>query len=381
METLNKDYFEDFETELTVFSPGRINLIGEHTDYNDGFVLPTAIDKKISLSFKKNNTAETCNIYSKNFDAFLQFQLSKIEPSTTEWENYILGVIHEFQKRNAPITGFDCVIHSELPIGAGISSSAALECGTAIGVNSLFNLQFSSEDLITFSRDAEHNFVGTKCGVMDQFAVVMSEKDHLLLLDCKTLAYELIPFNFSPYKLLLINTNISHNLASSEYNKRREECELGVKIIQQNYPEVTSLRDVNLDMLNSLKPDLDETIYRRCKYVISENNRVKQTVKNLKESNLNLVGELMYASHEGLRNSYDVSCPELDFLVDFSKSYELILGARMMGGGFGGCTIHLIHQDFINEYTEIVSAAYQKQFGINATVIEVNPCQGSYIKI
>ncbi len=378
MGTLNKDYFDNFETELTVFSPGRINLIGEHTDYNDGFVLPTAIDKKISFSFRKNNTAETCNVYSKNFDAFLQFQLSKISPSTIEWENYILGVIDEFLKRNASITGFDCIIHSELPIGAGISSSAALECGTAIGVNSLFNLQFSSKDLITFSRDAEHNFVGTKCGVMDQFAVVMSEKDHLLLLDCKTLTHELIPFNFSPYKLLLVNTNISHNLASSEYNKRREECELGVKIIQQNYPEVTSLRDVNLDMLNSLKSDLNETIYQRCNYVISENIRVKQAVKSIKENDLNSLGMLMYASHEGLRNSYDVSCPELDFLVDFSKSYQLVLGARMMGGGFGGCTIHLIHQDFIDEYTEVVSTAYLKQFGIKASIIGVNPCQGCF---
>jgi len=247
--TINKHHFENFKAELTVASPGRINFIGEHTDYNNGFVLPTAIDKKIIFHFKKNNTLTTCNIYSKSYDAFLKVDLKSVVQSTNEWENYVLGVIKELLDRNAKIEGFDCLIESELPIGAGISSSAALECGMALGLNALFNLNQPTEELIKLSRDAEHRFVGTKCGIMDQFAVVMSQKNHVLLLDCQSLDYELIPVNIEPYKILLLNTNVSHNLATSEYNKRRKECELGVEIIRKKHKNVQSLRDVTINVV------------------------------------------------------------------------------------------------------------------------------------
>ena len=380
VKTLNKNYFDNFKTELTVFSPGRINFIGEHTDYNNGFVLPTAIDKKIFFSFKKNESKKQCNIYSKNYDAFLTIDLDNVLPSEEEWENYILGVIKELQKRNATIEGFDCIIESELPIGAGISSSAALECGIALGLNSLFDLQFPSEELIKLSRDAEHNFVGTKCGIMDQFAVVMSKEEHALLLDCESLQYELIPVDIYPYKILLLNTNISHNLATSEYNKRREECEAGIEIIKKKYPAIDSLREVTFPILEEVKSDLSATVYNRCKYVISENTRVIEAVDKLKEGDLKSLGKLMYQSHEGLRDLYNVSCTELDFLVDFTLDHEQILGSRMMGGGFGGCTINIIHKDYTKKYIEEVSSAYKKAFQIDLTAIEVNPSGGTYVE-
>ncbi|WP_420572876.1 galactokinase [Kordia sp.] len=380
MHTLNQHYFKDFKPLLTVHSPGRINFIGEHTDYNNGFVLPTAIDRTISFKFRKNDTSSTCNIYSKSYNAFLQVDLTHVRPSENEWENYVLGVIHELLLRDASLEGFDCIIESELPIGAGISSSAALECGMAIGLNILFNLKQPLEELILLSRDAEHRFVGTNCGIMDQFAVVMSKKNHVLLLDCKSLDYELIPVDISPYKILLLNTNVSHNLATSEYNKRREECELGVQVIQQKHTEVQSLRDVTLAMLESVKEELNITTYKRCRYVISENARVLKAVQELKNGNLEAFGDLMYLSHEGLQNLYNVSCDELDFLVDYSREHEHIVGSRMMGGGFGGCTINIIHESAVEAYTKTVSEAYKNHFKRELTAIVVNPSQGTFIK-
>jgi len=377
---LNQDYFKNFKTTLTVTSPGRINFIGEHTDYNNGFVLPTAIDRTINFHFKKNDTTSICNIYSKNYDAFLQVDLTHVCPSENEWENYVLGVIHELLIRNASLEGFDCIIESELPIGAGISSSAALECGIALGLIALFNLAQPLEELIILSRDAEHRFVGTNCGIMDQFAVVMSKENHVLLLDCQSLEYELIPVNISPYKILLLNTNVSHNLATSEYNNRRKECELGVKIIQEKYPKVQSLRNVSIEMLEDLKPKLDTVIYQRCLYVISENTRVLNAVEKLKNGNLTDFGTLMYQSHEGLQNLYQVSCDELDFLVNFSRENQHILGSRMMGGGFGGCTINIIHEDAVEDYTKNVSEAYKNHFNLELTAIVVSPSQGTTIK-
>ncbi|WP_367180686.1 galactokinase [uncultured Kordia sp.] len=380
MPALDKHYFKDFKTELTVTSPGRINLIGEHTDYNNGFVLPTAIDRKIHFYFRKNDTVTTCNIYSKSYDAFLQVDLKNVRKSDKEWENYVLGVIHELLMRNATLSGFDCIIESELPIGAGISSSAALECGMAIGLNEFFNLKQPVEELIRLSRDAEHRFVGTKCGIMDQFAVVMSKENHVLLLDCQSLDYELIPVHIAPYQILLLNTNVSHNLASSEYNKRREECESGVKIMQQKYRAIQSLRDVSLSILKEFESQLDRIVYQRCQYVISENERVLKAVQELKAGNLEAFGNLMYQSHEGLQHLYEVSCPELDFLVDFSRANTHILGSRMMGGGFGGCTINIIHEDDVEAYITEVSEAYKHTFHRELTAIVVNPSQGTFIK-
>ncbi len=371
--------FNNFKPQITIESPGRINFIGEHTDYNGGFVLPTAIDKKITFKLKSNDSENLCNIYSANFKISFSFNLDHIEISNNEWENYVLGVIHEIQQLSDKLRGFDCVFSSDIPVGSGISSSAALECGLAFGLNELFDLGLSKLTIVELSQRAEHNYVGTKCGIMDQYASVMSIKDHAILLDCQSIEHEYIPIKINPYKILLLNTNVVHSLASSEYNIRREECEKGVDIINSKYPEVSTLRDVNEVMLDEFKYILPEIIYKRCKYVIEEKSRVLAAVDALKENRLIDFGNLMYATHNGLANEYQVSCPELDFLVEFSKDYDQIIGSRMMGGGFGGCTINIIHESAISQFTEDASKAYFEKFNIHLDAFQANPREGTSI--
>ena len=361
--------------DLTVHSPGRINLIGEHIDYNGGNVLPAAIDKKITFKFKINTSGKQCFIKSLDLDSGFNINLNDIKKSNTSWENYILGVLYEINLlRPEKIKGFDCEIESNLPVGAGISSSAALECGFAKGINELFNLGLTDLEIITLARNAEHNFVGTKCGIMDQFAVVKGKENHFIHLNCDTLDYEYIKANFEPYTILLLNTNISHNLASSEYNKRREECNAALKIINNLYrKEVDTLIEIQEEFINKHKDSFPDTIYNRALYVIQENKRVQDTVDALKTSkNIKEIGDLLYQSHEGLQHLYEVSCAELDFLVNFSKQFDYILGSRMMGGGFGGCTINIIHKEYTNEYIEKVSRAYYDEFSIDLTPILIN---------
>ncbi len=372
--------FRNFKAHFTVYAPGRINLIGEHTDYNDGFVLPTAIDKTIKLHFAANSTPYSCSIYSKTYGKSFSFDLRKIARSEEQWENYILGVVHEIQKRGKYPEGFSCIIESDLPVGAGISSSAALESGMAFGLNELFGLGLSRKTIAELSRDAEHNYVGTKCGIMDQYASVLSKKDHLILLDCRSLEATYIPASFKDHKLLLLNTMVSHSLASSEYNTRRKECEEAVNQINQLYPEVRSLRDVNLARLAEFRGSLPEVLFKRAHFVVSENERVLKAVEAIRREDLGQLGLLMYNSHKGLRDKYEVSCEELDFLVDLTTEYRPVKGARMMGGGFGGCTINLIEEDAVEEFIEIASEAYQKQFNIKPEAIVVSPEQGTYFR-
>lgn len=365
--------------DLIVDSPGRINIIGEHTDYNNGFVLPTAIDKKIRCMLRKNGSKDRCTVFSKNFDTGFSFDLSKVEKSEQQWENYILGVVYEIQQLTDKLKGFDCVLESNIPIGSGISSSAALECGLAYGLNKLFLLKLPKLTLVELSQRAEHNYVGTKCGIMDQFASVMSKKDHVILLDCQSLDFEYVPIRIEPYKMLLLNTNVSHNLASGEYNLRRSQCEKGVEIIKEKYPEINSLRDVSLSVLHEFKSLMSAVVYNRCSYVVEEKERVLNAVVALKNDYLEELGELMYKTHEGLQYLYEVSCPELDFLVDFSKNYSKVIGARMMGGGFGGCTINIIHTDAVEPFITEASASYFKKFDIKLTSFVANPSEGTTI--
>ncbi|MFD2828548.1 galactokinase [Leeuwenhoekiella polynyae] len=365
-----------FNAEVIINSPGRVNLIGEHTDYNNGFVMPTAIDKTIQFHLKKNGKASHCSVSSLNYGSFFEFDLAVEDRNEAEWTKYIVGVTEEIKKLGHKLEGFDCMMLSNLPMGAGISSSAALECGLARGLSELFDLNLSNLEIVKLSQMAEHNYVGTKCGIMDQFASVMSEENHVIKLDCKSLEYDLLPFAIEPYKLLLLNTNVSHSLSTSEYNVRRQECETGVSLLQKWYPEVQSLRDVNLKQLEAHKADFDPVVYNRCSYVIEENERVNKAAKALKAEDLETFGKLMYASHEGLQHKYEVSCKELDFLTKFSKDHEGILGCRMMGGGFGGCTINLIHQDAAEDYIEAAKKAYFKEFNRNLTAFTAMPANG-----
>jgi len=377
--SINK-FFKTDNPGVFVESPGRINLIGEHTDYNHGYVMPTAIDKKIYFEIRKNDSLSACSIYSETFNYKLNFDLKLIEKSSSTWENYILGVINELQKRGKKLEGFDCYIKSELPIGAGISSSAALECGLASGLNKLFDLNLSKQEIVNLSQAAENNFVGSQCGIMDQYASVMSTKDHLILLDCLSLKAEFIPANFKSCKILLINSKVSHSIADSEYNTRRKECESGLKIFRDQSEEVETLRDVTLELLDSCKSRLSEKQTNRVLYVLQENKRVLAAADFLKVGKLQAFGKLMYQSHYGLRDLYEVSCKELDFLVKFSEEKEFIYGSRMMGGGFGGCTINLIEEAHITDFTEEVKIAYQKEFNIIPEMITVVPGEGTLVK-
>ena len=372
-------FLENFNPELTVDSPGRINIIGEHVDYNMGYVLPTAIEKKIIFKFQKNGSDKICHVYSKGYDTGFELSLDKLEKSKIEWENYILGVLNEISKRTDKLKGFDCTLESHVPIGSGVSSSAALECGLAFGLNEMFDLGLTKMDIVELSQAAEHTYAGTKCGIMDQFASVMSKEGHVILLDCESLDYSYIPIQIKPYRIVLLNTNVSHNLASGEYNVRRAQCEEGVAVLQKKYPEVKSLRNATMDMLNNVRNELDETVYNRCSYIIQEKTRVLEAVEALKANNLKRVGELLYETHDGLSNMYEVSCPELDFLVEFSKKYDSVLGARMMGGGFGGCTINLVHEDAIEEFVKAASAAYENECKLKMTWFEASPSEGTSI--
>lgn len=370
-------FLENFKPELLVESPGRINLIGEHTDYNMGFVLPTAIAKKIILKFRKNGTAAACNVYTLGYNQGFQIDLKNIAKSEVEWQNYILGVLNEVLKRTDRLKGFDCTIESNLPTGSGLSSSAALECGLAFGLNELFDLGLSKIEMVQLSQIAEHTYVGTQCGIMDQYASVMSEEGHVILLDCRSLERKMIPIDLYPYKIILLNTKVSHNLATSEYNVRKAECEEGISIIKKKYPEVRSLRDVDKAMLLSCKSEMTEIIFRRCAFIIAENERVLQMAKALQSNKLRQVGELLYEAHEGISKGYEVSCKESDFLVDFSKNNPQVLGARQTGGGFGGCTLNIVAQEAVANFVKEAARAYQKAFDIDLEWFEVLPSQGT----
>ena len=290
---------------ITVQSPGRINIIGEHTDYNQGFVLPAAIDKKVTFKIWKNNQDQTVNIRSIDLGERFSFDLSSFQKEAGGWQNYIMGVVLELQKIDAKIGGFNAEFGGDIPIGSGMSSSAALECCLAFGLNALFDLGLDRWQIIKLSQKAEHNFVGMKCGIMDQFASVMGKKGQVMLLDCQSLDFQYFPFETDDNQVLLLNTNVTHNLASSEYNTRRSECEQGVEIIRRKFDSVQSLRDVSLDMLEMVKSDLPEKVFRRCYHILMENDRVLTATKALLNKDFVELGQLLYESHRSLQNCYE----------------------------------------------------------------------------
>ncbi|MEJ2161837.1 MAG: galactokinase [Robiginitalea sp.] len=357
-------------TFTDVISPGRINLIGEHTDYNDGYVLPAAIELHIKIHLEKNESEDKCRIYSKTLQAHVEADLRNLHPGSG-WENYILGVLNEIQKWGGKLQGFDGSIDSVLPPGAGLSSSAALECGLTFGLNKLFSLGLDPLEIIQLSQKAEHRYAGTQCGILDQFACVMGRKDHFILLDCRSMEYRYLPARLEPYQLLLIDSRVSHSHADSGYNQRREECRQGVAILQQSFPEIKSLRDASAAHLDSIRKKMPETLFRRCQFIIEENARVLRASDALEAGDPDTLGNLLTGSHNGLRDLYEVSCPEVDFLVDTASSLPGVLGARMMGGGFGGCSLNLVHTEALPEVREHLTSAYRQSFGLEAEPLEV----------
>lgn len=371
-------FLENFTPELTIASPGRINFIGEHTDYNMGYVLPTAIGNKITFKFQKNESDTHCNVYSLGYEGF-SLDLKSISVSDTEWENYVLGVLNEISKLTDKVKGFDCTIESNLPLGSGLSSSAAMECGLAYGLNELFDLGLSKITIVELSQRAEHSYVGTQCGIMDQFASVMSKEGNVILLDCQSLEYQHIPIDIHPYKIIMLNTKVAHTLASSEYNTRRQECEEGVAIMKKKNSHISSLRDVTRDMLETSKNEMSQIVYNRCSFIIDENQRVHHMVEAFKQNDLETVGSLLYKAHHGISKLYEVSCPESDFLVDFAKTNAAVLGARQTGGGFGGCTLNIVHEDAVEDFKQKAADAYKKAFDIDLEAFEVQPSGGTTI--
>jgi galactokinase len=356
---------------LVVRSPARINLIGEHTDYNLGFVLPAAVNKFIYVAMQKRDDFKL-HFYADEFkDDYRASIEGKLESSNKLWPDYLLGVLDEFKKRGHTLTGISAYITGNIPKGAGLSSSAALECAFAYGINELFKLGYSRMELAGIARAAENYFVGVKCGIMDQFASIFGKNNNLIKLDCRSLTFDYVPFSASDTALVLFDTRIKHSLASSAYNKRREECLTGVELVKKRVPMVNSLRDVTEDMLLKYVYPIDQTIYRRCQYVVSENKRVEKACDDLISNDLISFGSRMYQTHEGLRDLYEVSCYELDLLVDIVKTHDAVLGARMMGGGFGGCTINLIKKEQVNRIIDSVCKAYESRTGLHLRIYPV----------
>jgi galactokinase len=358
------------------FSPGRINLIGEHVDYNDGFVMPAAIDKAINYAIAVNGT-DVINFYSTDFDEALSIKAAEIK-RMDGWKNYVLGVVNEFQLLDLPVSGFDCVFGGNIPIGAGMSSSAATEGGLAFALNELFNFDLNRKELALLCQRAEHNFPKVMCGIMDQYASILGKENHVILLDCRSITHEYLPLDTRGFKIALINSKVHHSLASSEYNKRRSECEEGLGILKQE-PGITSFRDIGGPKdLEPFEKKMSPNVYKRCLYVVGEIQRTKTAASLLKENNLASFGKLMFETHAGLSKLYEVSCKELDHLVDCAIENEDVLGARVMGGGFGGCTINIIREGGAEKFLSETLSAYKKEFNIDAEVYEVNVVDGTH---
>ncbi|MCS2426339.1 galactokinase [Parabacteroides goldsteinii] len=366
-----RDKFQElFNTEGAVFaSPGRINLIGEHTDYNGGFVFPGAIDKGMIAEIKPNGTGKV-RAFSIDLNDYAEFGLNEEDAPKASWARYIFGVCREIIKRGGQIQGFDTVFAGDVPLGAGMSSSAALESTYAFALNELFSLGIDKFELAKIGQSTEHNYCGVNCGIMDQFASVFGKEGSLIRLDCRSLEYKYFPFNPVGYKLVLLDSVVKHELASSAYNKRRQSCENAAAAIRRNHPEVEFLRDATMGMLNEVKGDISAEDYMRAEYVIEEVQRVLNVCEALEKGDYETVGQKMYETHHGMSKLYEVSCEELDFLNDVAKKCG-VTGSRVMGGGFGGCTINLVKDELHDAFIKEAFESYTKKFGHEPKVYEV----------
>lgn len=346
-------------------APGRVNLIGEHTDYNDGFVFPMAIDFDMILAARKR-ADRTVRIYSADFDQTVEFSLT--EPiafdSDKRWSNYLRGVLAELMKQGAVPPGMDMVFQGDVPQGAGLSSSAALEVVTAVVVQKLCGSTIAPPDLALLCQRAENKFVGMNCGIMDQFISMMGRKNQALFLDCRSLEYRHVPLTLGDYRILICQSGVKHNLVDSEYNQRRRQCEQGVTVLAGRFPGIKALRDADLEQLEACRPEMDETVYRRCRHVIAEDQRVLDSIKALEQNDLSAFGRLMNGSHDSLRDLYEVSCDEIDLLVKLAREVPGVLGSRITGGGFGGCTVNLVAEAAIEDFKRHVATSYRARTGI-----------------
>jgi len=377
---------------LMVQSPGRINLIGEHTDYNHGFVLPAAIDKSVQIAFE-HRTDGMIHMHAIDLNETETIATQELRPHANSWVNYIIGVVAQVQAQltaqannNQTLSklnqGFDICIQGDIPIGAGLSSSAAVESAVIFALNEWYALGLPKMQMALMAQKAEHEFAGVKCGIMDMFASIHGEVDQVMLLDCQDLSFKYYPLQLKEYQIVLFDTSIKHELASSEYNTRRLECEQGLKILQQTYPAIQNFRDVSVQQVEEclfIHKEASNKIYQRCKYVVEEIERVQLAVKDLLVGDMKAFGQKMFATHRGLSELYEVSCPELDVLVNAVKDNEYVLGARMMGGGFGGCTINIIKSDQVQNIIAQVTEYYHHATNKKLHTYQVTIQQGTHI--
>ena len=357
-------------------SPGRINIIGEHTDYNGGFVLPGAIDKAMYCEIKPNGTNKV-RAFALDLNESCDFGLEEDDKPAQQWACYIFGICREMAKKGKPVQGFDTVFAGDVPLGAGMSSSAALESCFGFTLNDIYNLGFTLMEIALMGQATEHNYVGIKCGIMDQFASCHGKEGYLMRLDCRSLEFEYIPFNPKGYKVVLINTCVEHNLAAGgQYNKRRASCERVVAEIAKTYPEVKLLRDTSMDMLKAVKDKVNPVDYMRSEFVIEEIQRLLDACVAMEKGDYEIVGQKMYETHYGLSHKYSVSCAELDYLITMAEGCG-VTGARVMGGGFGGCTINLVKEELYNSFLEKTLTAYKNEYGIDAKVYDVVIANGA----
>ena len=350
-------------------SPGRVNLIGEHTDYNGGFVFPGAIDKGIYSVINPNGT-DKVRAYSADYNEQVEFGMNEEDAPKESWARYIFGVCREMKKRGFEPKGFDTVFVGDVPLGAGMSSSAALESAFANALNEIFNLNIDRFELARIGQSTEHNYCGVKCGIMDQFASVFGKKGHLMRLNCATMEFEYFPFNPEGYKVVLLDTVVKHELASSAYNKRRESCENACAHIKARHPEVNFLSDATMEMLDEVKSEISEEDYKRAVYVIGEKQRVLDVCEALEKGDYDTVGDRMFGTHYGMSKEYEVSCEELDFLNDVAKQCG-VTGSRVMGGGFGGCTINLVKEELYDNFIATAKKEYLAKFNREPKVYDV----------
>lgn len=369
----------DGKTGSVYTSPGRINLIGEHTDYNGGFVFPGAIDKGITAEVRPNGT-DTVMLYSIDLKDRVEFKLNDPVPPTTSWARYIYGVVQESKKRGVEVKGFNAAFAGDVPLGAGMSSSAALESCFAYALNNLFGgNKLSQWDLVLIGQATEHNYCGVKCGIMDQFASVFGKNGMLMRLDCNSREHAYFPFDPQGYRLVLLDSVVKHELASSAYNDRRANCEHVVAALKRKYPEkdIKTLRDADWEMLESVKTDISEEDMKRAAYVLAEKDRVLAVCEALNQGDYETVGKKMYETHEGLSKAYEVSCPELDFLNDVAKACG-VTGSRMMGGGFGGCTINLVKDELYDSFVNKAKTDYYAKFNKALKVYDIVISDGAH---
>lgn len=350
--------------ELVVRAPGRINIIGEHTDYNDGFVMPGAIDRALFFAVRPNG-ADRLRFWALDIDQTAEVALGDIRRGDQLWLNYLLGIADQFRRRGYQLQGLDVVLAGDLPVGAGVSSSAALETGMAAIWNELTQAGLSKPELAKLAQQSSHQFVGVPCGIMDQFASLLGKEGAVIALDCRSLEFEYVDTAIPGYEWVLLNSKVSHDLADSEYPVRVRECAEAVSILRKFYPHIQSLRDATSTQVELHRPLMPDKVYRRARYITQENDRVMAMRAALAEGDVNGVGELLNATHAGLRDDYEVSCPEVEVLINQANRHEAVAGARIMGGGFGGCTLNLVRSDARQAFVSEALAAYR-----HATTLE-----------